>query len=359
MTVVERYQAPPTHGELDQLRDQAKVVAATQMVPKAFRNRPDEIVAAALFGRECGFSLMTSLQYIDVIDGSPGVNAEGCVALVRANGHSISGQIHPDGKGATATGRRCDTGDTMTFTWTLAMAERAGLATKDVWRKYPESMCWARAVDQLCRMLFSDVVSGIASTQSRPIDLPPSNRAMLDSAPGEIVTLPEDQPLDGPFDDADIVDDTPFSLEVFKRRANSLSGEWRAHLRKALTDAGCDRTISDLTEAEQRRAMAVLAAVEQEAHATYERRRKHTLAVCSELGLDDDERHALIRYATEGATDSSRVLSERQLEQVIECVERVKADTLMLEHDADGNPMWWPNRPINPQPVNEYGEELY
>lgn len=350
------YVPPPTLSEIEQLERYVQLAADTPAVPKAYRGKHHDILAAGLFGRERGVSLLTSLRWIDVIEGKPEFNAEGCLGLVRAKGHSVSGTIAPDGRAATVRGRRADTGDTMEFTFTLEMAQRAGLATKDTWKKYPQSMVWARAVDQLCRMLFSDVLMGLAGTIVVD-DVPPQ----FDRDTGEIIGV--HQPADA--DDSDVTDaelvdqPEPFSAEAFKERANRLPGEFRSQLRRALADAGCDRPLQNLTQAEQRKAMEVLDGVEQEAHATTERRRKHCLAVCAEIGLATDERHALIRYATEGATDSSRVLSERQLEQVIECVERVKADTLMLEHDADGNPMWWPNRPINPQPVNEYGEELY
>jgi hypothetical protein len=52
----------------------------------------------------------------------------------------------------------------MTVEWTMAMAERAGLASKQNWRKYPEAMLWARAVSQLCRELFADCFAGATYT---------------------------------------------------------------------------------------------------------------------------------------------------------------------------------------------------
>jgi hypothetical protein len=80
------------------------------------------------------------------------------VMLVRKQGHSITGEVTAGS--ATVMGMRKDNHDAMTVTWTLEMAERAGLLGKQNWRKYPESMLWARAASQLCRMLFADCFAG-------------------------------------------------------------------------------------------------------------------------------------------------------------------------------------------------------
>lgn len=165
--------APVAAYELDSwqvIRQQAETLAKSAMVPKEFRGKPDEIIAAALYGREVGFGVTTSLSYIQVINGKAGLSAEAMVALCRKAGHSISGN-------ATATeahvvGKRADTGDEMEVTWTKAMADRAGL-TSDTWRKYPEAMLWARAVSQLCRSLFADVIMGLSYTPEELNDFTP------------------------------------------------------------------------------------------------------------------------------------------------------------------------------------------
>jgi hypothetical protein len=105
-----------------------------------------------------GIPDITALRSIHIIDGKATYSAELMVMLVRKQGHSITGEV---GAGAaTVVGTRKDNGDTMTVTWTLEMAERAGLLSKSNWKKYPESMLWARAASQLCRMLFADCFAG-------------------------------------------------------------------------------------------------------------------------------------------------------------------------------------------------------
>jgi hypothetical protein len=142
---------------------QADVLSrAKGVVPRQYVGRPEDIIAAALYGRSVGFDVTTSMRTIHVIDGKPSFAADALVALIRNAGHSLSGET--SATSATARGKRRDTGDEMAVTWTMAEAKAAGLAGKGNWSKYPQSMLWARAVSQLCRMLFADVTLGMAYT---------------------------------------------------------------------------------------------------------------------------------------------------------------------------------------------------
>ncbi len=138
--------------------DQLKFIAGTEFVPKGLRNNLPAILACVATGRAIGIDDMTAIRSIHIIDGKPTFAAELMVMLVRRRGHSITGEVTADH--ATVTGTRADNGDAMTSTFTLEMAKRAGLASKQNWKNYPESMCWARAVSQLCRMLFADCFAG-------------------------------------------------------------------------------------------------------------------------------------------------------------------------------------------------------
>jgi len=181
MSNIVSYQHPGL-DELQAIQMQADVLAATQFIPQAYRNKPGDIIAASLIGREMGWAPIVSLQRIIVIDGKPTIDAQGMVGLVRAQGHSLMGEdlVDKDGNyaGTKVTGKRLD-GDTMEFSFTLADARTAGLLPakeKSAWAKYPKAMCWARAVSQVCRMLFADVMLGISYT-------PEEMGSVVDSAP--------------------------------------------------------------------------------------------------------------------------------------------------------------------------------
>jgi hypothetical protein len=138
--------------------EQLKFISGTEFVPPGLRGNLPAILACVATGRDLGIGDMAALKAIHIVDGKATFSAELMVQLVRRAGHSIVGEVS-DGS-ATVTGVRADNGDTMKSTWTLAMAERAGLLKKQNWVKYPEAMLWARAVSQLCRMLFADCFAG-------------------------------------------------------------------------------------------------------------------------------------------------------------------------------------------------------
>lgn len=142
--------------------EQLQYIARTEFVPTGLRGNLPAILACVATGRALGLDDMTALRSIHVIEGKATFSAELMVQLVRRKGHSIQGEVS-DGS-ATVTGKRADNGDTMSSTWTMAMANRAGLSGKGNWKKYPEAMLWARAVSQLCRMLFADCFAGATYT---------------------------------------------------------------------------------------------------------------------------------------------------------------------------------------------------
>lgn len=138
--------------------EQLRYIANTDFVPKPIRGNLPAILATVAAGRAVGIDDMSALRTIHIVDGKPTFAAELMVMLVRRAGHSITGSV---GEGqATVKGKRADNGDEMEVVWTLEMAKRANLANKNNWKQYPEAMLWARAVSQLCRMLFADCFIG-------------------------------------------------------------------------------------------------------------------------------------------------------------------------------------------------------
>ena len=121
-------------------------------------------MAAILTGAELGQGPMWSLRSMHVVNGKPGLSAEAMRALVLAAGHEIWFSEH-DAHTVTAVGRRHGSDHTTEVTWTLAQAERANLTRNQVWKTYPRAMLAARATTELCRLMFPDVIAGIATTE--------------------------------------------------------------------------------------------------------------------------------------------------------------------------------------------------
>ncbi len=142
--------------------DQLNFISRTEFVPKGLRGNLPAILACVSTGRELGLGDMTSLRSIHIVDGKATFSAELMVQLVRKAKHHIT--FKASGESCIVYGKRADNGDDGEFEWTLEMAKRAGLLSKDNWKNYPESMLWARAVSQLCRMLFADCFAGASYT---------------------------------------------------------------------------------------------------------------------------------------------------------------------------------------------------
>lgn len=159
---------PLRDGEWAQLAQIANTIASTEFVPKDLRGKKPAVLACILYGRDMGLSPMVALSEVHMIDGKPTMSAALIAGKVRMVGHKIWREPVYGGNGTelvgvTAHGERTD-GTRDSFTFTLDMARRAGLAGKQNWKNYPEAMLWARACTQLARMLFSDVFIGSVYT---------------------------------------------------------------------------------------------------------------------------------------------------------------------------------------------------
>jgi len=137
---------------------QAEMLAQANIIPKAYQRKPADIVAAGLAGRAYGWDVMSAMRNFHVIEGTASMRPEAMLGLVRQVGHSVL--IEVSGNKATATGKRCDTGDTHIAEFTTRDAEIAGLLQKRNWKQYGDAMLTWRAVSILCRVLFPDVVLG-------------------------------------------------------------------------------------------------------------------------------------------------------------------------------------------------------
>jgi len=140
---------------------------------KPFNNDAAKMLASIMQGRELGVGPMTSLREIGVIHGRPFLSAELRLGLVRSAGHSVTGEATAEK--AWATGKRHDTGEEITITYTLAEAVSEGVVTLTAegkprarseggkplpWERYTPQMLWAGAVRRLCDRLFSECLIG-------------------------------------------------------------------------------------------------------------------------------------------------------------------------------------------------------
>lgn len=169
--------------------DIAEKIARTSSVPAAFRGKPDEIMATILVGHELELSAMTSLQKIHVIEGRPTLSAEVMTGIVMSHGHEVWVE-ESSATRVTVCGQRKGSTHVQRVTWTMDDAQRAGLAGKQNWRKYPRQMLSARARAEMCRLLAPDVLAGIAYSKEEVedgfvFDEPVTEDEVVTDAPAE------------------------------------------------------------------------------------------------------------------------------------------------------------------------------
>lgn len=141
----------------------AQQIAKTDFVPLDLRNKPEAILACILTGHELGLGPMQSLSKIHVIHGRPGMAAELMRALIQSAGHEIWVEEHTTTR-CVMGAQRAGAMRPASATYTIDDARTAGLAGKDIWRKYPRAMLLARCTAEIARANFADVLAGISYT---------------------------------------------------------------------------------------------------------------------------------------------------------------------------------------------------
>ena len=186
--------APATFGELVEF---AEIAARSNLVPKDYRGRPEDILLAVQLGSEVGLRPMQALQNIAVVNGRPALWGDAMPGLCKASPvyqdliETFEREDDPDFLVAVCTAKRH--GSTpVTARFSVMDAKRAGLFTKaGPWQTYPRRMLQMRARSFALRDAFPDVLKGLIAVEEA-IDLPaPHDR--LPPAP-TIDAAPEQQP---------------------------------------------------------------------------------------------------------------------------------------------------------------------
>lgn len=175
---VTRYQQPA--GESPDLFRLGKVLATSGY----FKDAKDEAqaVVKVLAGQEIGIGPVAAMIGIHVVDGKPTFSARLMASLIKRSGRYNYRVKTPDEK----RDQECaieffeDKESIGLSTFTMKDAERADLNGKDVWKKYPRNMLFARAMSNGFNWYTPDLSNGL------PVYTPEEMGAEVD-ADGEIV----------------------------------------------------------------------------------------------------------------------------------------------------------------------------
>ena len=211
--------APATVTEAIQF---SEMLANSNMVPKQYMGKPQDIMVCIQWGMEMGLAPMQALQNIAVINGKPSVYGDAMMALVQASPvcdgveESIEDEGTPNPVAVCVARRKGRAPVTVRFS--VEDAKRAGLWGKQgPWQAYPKRMLQMRARGFALRDAYPDVLKGLISTEEAqdypeetkrpPKDITPRNPldALQAPAPAVEFTAPDVE-----TGEVEIVDHPPF-----------------------------------------------------------------------------------------------------------------------------------------------------
>lgn len=156
-------QTNPEFAKYEIAKRVAHTLAASALVPEAYRGRPADCFVAIQMGAEVGMGAFQAIQSIGVIDGKPCLYGDGLIGVCRAS--SVCSYIREwiDDETKTAWCETLRKGDPSpikrSFSWDEA--EMAGLTTRSNYRKYPKRMLQMRARAFCLRDAYPDVLKGL------------------------------------------------------------------------------------------------------------------------------------------------------------------------------------------------------
>ncbi len=189
----------------------AKVLAASDLVPKDYRDKPENCLVAMQWGADIGLPGLQALQNIAVINGRPSIWGDAAKALalnsqfcddieerIEGEGDSMVAVCIAKRKGKVPTEQRFSVSD----------AKKAGLWGKQgPWTNYPKRMLQMRARGFALRDAFPDALRGLVLAEEaqdyvETKDMGVADRVETPIPQPRVTTLPN-------YTDADMQKNTP------------------------------------------------------------------------------------------------------------------------------------------------------
>lgn len=187
-----------TGSLLADMKKLAVEVFTSGLMPIKFKN-PEQMVVAALHGREIGLTFMQSLKEVHVINGVPGLSAMVVLAKMRVFAEAGGGYVNITEQTKDRCAIECKrsaTAQVKTYTWEMFECPST-LRNKDNWKNHPVDMLTARCITRAGRGEFSDVLLGFGYTADELIDtqiLKDEGGTHAAQAGGSVPPVPKRQP---------------------------------------------------------------------------------------------------------------------------------------------------------------------
>jgi hypothetical protein len=170
--------------------DFSNMLSKSTMVPKAYQNKPEDVLVAVQWGYELGLAPLQALQNIATINGKPSVYGDAAMALVQNSPVCEDVKEYFEGEGtsnpiAVCVAKRKNRTEVISK-YSVEDAKRAGLWNKQgPWTQYPKRMLQMRARGFALRDAFPDVLKGLITVeeaQDYPDDMPAAQAPQIKHA---------------------------------------------------------------------------------------------------------------------------------------------------------------------------------
>lgn len=155
---------------MDEAMRYSELLAKSQMVPKAYQGKPEDVLVAVSWGMELGLAPLQALQNIACINGKPSVYGDAAMALVQNSSTCDNIEEYFEGEGTVNPVAVCvahrKNRSPVTAKFSVEDAKRAGLWGKQgPWSAYPKRMLQMRARGFAIRDAFPDVLKGLITVE--------------------------------------------------------------------------------------------------------------------------------------------------------------------------------------------------
>lgn len=144
----------------------ANMMAKSEMVPKSYKDKPQDILLAMEYGIALGLAPLAAVQNIAVINGKPSLYGDSILAVCSAHPEFENIDESPILEGDKVVGYRCCVKrkgrSPVTQVFTIKDATEAGLwGRQGPWRQYSSRMLQMRARAFALRDCFADALGGM------------------------------------------------------------------------------------------------------------------------------------------------------------------------------------------------------
>lgn len=253
VSVLEQRVSRPNPLALDsweQIVQFAEMAARTNMVPKDYLGKPDNIILAILQGKELGLPAIQSIQSIAMVNGRPSVWGDAVPGLCYSRGvvedhqEYFEGTEGQDDFTAVCIVKRKGIAAPKKSQFSQADAKKAGLYGQNVHGKYPRRMMQWRARHGAFHDAFPDILRGIGTREIEAEDaVPTPGWAMPPPEKGWFTSKPQAR--------SDGWDDTWFAGAMQKLAGEPNAWKWMDVLIGCLADAPSLRDIQEINDLPQ------------------------------------------------------------------------------------------------------------